>query len=443
MKRIFVLWFALIFLPLFTLRLFQDEMLYINLSKLAFSLTFRPRSSLVFLLTSPLAVVSNVHARVFLLRLSTSLATLLDVLLIYKIAEKLFGKREAFLSSILFLFAFTVLRYGARYTLEPWGTLFMLLAVYWLEDKPLLSSIFAGLAFWARESWLVVWPFYLYYARITKRREFLKIFVVSLVVVTLNFLFMYLVSIGYGGFEKTTVITYPSRTIMSFSSLIPLLIRDWIEFIVAYPLITIGFLYALKEKSSLKVVSIGALFTLNGIIGFIINGPFERYAFGSLAFASIFAGRGLVLLYEKFKVGFSLEKVLAIFLIAKFVVFNIAVIEFSDIGAEGIQDYGYWYDAEVFKILSEHANPQEFLAGTPHPLLLGFRNYCWPDRNISKAISWDPDWLITFKAWVTINNTKDLEVWYVGPYVVIHAKRKGAIKENVHLGNLEFWKLRK
>ncbi|ALV63870.1 putative membrane protein [Thermococcus sp. 2319x1] len=455
-NKLILLWFILIFIPLFTLRLFQDEMLYLNMSRKALQFEFLPRSSLVFILTSPLMVLKNVDFRVFLPRIATSLITLLDLILIYNIAKMYYGKKAGFLSSLMFLFSFVALRYGARYTLEPWGTFFALLAVYYLDTKPMYSAVSMGLAFWAREQWVVVYPFYLILAKIKKdHRTFIRILLVSSVVVALNFLFIFYVSEFYGGIHRASVVSYPSKTLSSYISFIPSLLRDWMEFVIAFPLTTIGFIYTLiKDRKNPEFwVIIPSVLVLNGLPGFILNGPFERYTFGPLALMSIFSGYGITQLYNDLRSKIKLldiltvEKWVALFLIAQFIFFNVAVLKLSDIGAKGIQDYGYWHDREVFKILEENANPNEFFVGTPHPALLGFKNWKWADRNIQKAIELNPDWLITFESWVNFRENPheidELEIYSIGPYLVIHAKEKGAIKKYVVSSDLKLWKFRK
>ncbi|MBC7095416.1 glycosyltransferase family 39 protein [Thermococcus sp.] len=450
--KLILLWFILVFTPLFTLRLFQDEMLYLDASRKVTYLEFLPRSSLVFVLTSPLMVFENVDLRVFLPRIATSVIILLDLLLIYKLAKRYYGEKAGFLSSLMFLFSFVVLRYGARYTLEPWGVFFVLLAVYYFDEKPLLAALSIGLAFCARETWLTTYPFFLAYAWRRNRKEFSKILLVSAIPITLNFLFIASINL------YKSPLSYNARDALDWgvSNIVQRLLRGWLEFAVGYILIVVGFIYGVKKDKTHKdflLLVLPSLITLNGVNGFILNGPFERYTFGPLALMSIFSGYGIIELYNslKTKIGFlkilSVEKWVVSFLIAQFILFNVAVIELSDIGAKGIHDYGYWYDREVFRILRENADPDEFFVGTPHPALLGFKNWKWADRNIQKAVDLDPDWLITFESWVNFKENpdeiKELEIYSVGPYLIIHAKEKGAIKQYVVSSDLKLWKFRK
>ncbi|NJE06997.1 hypothetical protein E3E31_00305 [Thermococcus sp. M39] len=451
-NKLILLWLTMIFVPLFTLRLFQDEMLYLNMSRKALQFEFLPRSSLVFILTSPFMAFNNVDFRVFLPRIATSLITLLDLILIYNIAKRYYGKKAGFLSSLMFLFSFVALRYGARYTLEPWGTFFILLAVYYFDEKPLLSALSIGLAFCARETWLTTYPFFLVYAWKKNRKEFSKVLIVSAAPVILNFLFMASISL------YRSPLGYNTRDALNwgFANIMLRLSRGWLEFVIGYVLIVVGFIYGVKKDKAHRDVLwliLPSLITLNGINGFILNGPFERYTFGPLALMSIFSGYGIIQLYKDVKPKIRLlsiltiEKWVALFLIAQFIFFNVAVLKLSDIGAKGIQDYGYWHDREVFKILEENANPNEFFVGTPHPALLGFKNWKWADRNIQKAIELNPDWLITFESWVNFRENPheidELEIYSIGPYLVIHAKEKGAIKKYVVSSDLKLWKFRK
>jgi hypothetical protein len=450
--KLILLWFIMIFTPLFTLRIFQDEMLYLNMSRKALHLEFLPRSSLVFILTSPLMAFGSVDLRVFLPRAATAFVTLMDIILIYSIAKRYYGEKTGFLSSLMFLFSFVALRYGARYTLEPWGTLFVLVTIYYFGEKPLTAALSIGLAFCARETWLTTYPFFLIYAWRKNRKEFPKILGVSAIPIALNLLFMASISL-YG-----SPLSYNARDALKWgiNNVVLRLARGWLEFAVAYLLIVVGFLYGVKKDKfhrDILLLVLPSIITLNGVNGFILNGPFERYTFGPLALMSIFSGYGIIQLYNNLKSKTKLLNILAVekwvtlFLIAQFIFFNIAVLKLSDIGAKGIQDYGYWYDREVFEILEEKADLEEFFVGTPHPALLGFENWKWADRNIQKAVELDPDWLITFESWVNFRENpqeiEELEIYSAGPYLLIHAKEEGAIKKYVVSSDLKLWKFRK
>lgn len=451
-NKLILLWFLLIFIPLFTLRLFQDEMLYLIISRKALQFEFSPRSSLVFILTSPFMAFESFDLKVFLPRIATSLITLLDLLLIYEIGKRHYGKRAGFLGSLMFLLSFVTLRYGARYTLEPWGAFFILLAIYYFHEKPLLSAFFTGLAFCARETWLTTYPFFLVYAWKRKKEDFPKILITSALPVALNLLFI--ASINFYG----SPLGYNTRDTLSWglSGILSHALRSWLEFLIGYPLIVIGFVYAVLKDSknrNLLWVVLPSILTLNGVNGFLLNGPFERYTFGPLALMSISAGHGIIKLYEELRPKIKVINILtikrwvAVFLIVQFLFFNAAVLKLSDIRAKGIQDYGYWYDREVFRILKENANPDEFFAGTPHPALLGFENWKWADRNIQRAIELNPDWIITFESWVNFRENPheigELEIYSAGPYLLIHAKENGAIGKYVVPSDLRLWKFRK
>lgn len=352
----------------------------------------------------------------------------------------------------MFLFSFVALRYGARYTLEPWGTLFILSAIYYFEEKPLTASLSMGLAFCARETWLTTYPFFLVYAWRKRRKEFLKILMISAFPIVLNFLFIASISVYQSpiGYNARDTLKWGARYIVLR------LARSWLEFSVAYVLIVVGFIYGTKHDKThrdILLMILPSVITLNGVNGFILNGPFERYTFGPLALMSIFSGYGIIELYNNFKSKIkplnilTVEKWIALFLIVQLILLNAAVLKLSDIGAKGIQDYGYWYDRKVFNILKERAAPEEFFVGTPHPALIGFKNWTWADRNIKKAVELDPDWLITFKSWVNFRENpqeiRELEIYSVGPYLLIHAEEKGAIKKYVVSSDLKLWKFRK
>jgi len=67
----------------------------------------------------------------------------------------------------------------------------------------------------------------------------------------------------------------------------------------------------------------------------------------------------------------------------------------------------------------------------------------WAIRDIDKVINADPDWLITFKAWVVVKPNDKLEVYEIGPYILIHSHPRGYIDEVVKAKDFGFWRLRK
>ena len=444
-----ILWAILILIPMPFLRLFQDEMLYMILSGDALHLTLRPRSSLVFLLTSPLTAFNSVDLRVLLLRASTALVTLANVLLVYEFAKKRFGERPAFIGALLFITSFTVLRYGARYTLEPWGVFFVLLAIYLTEKSPALAGLCIGLSFASRETWLTTIPFFLLYLRTTRKKDFWRALLTASVPVLLTFLLMAGIGIQRGP------LGYNSRFFIRWGfQVVELEIRAWGLFAIAYPLTALGFLGALllaekRLRREISLLALPSVLTLGGVFGFLLNGPFERYTYGPLALMSIYSGWGLLRAYDWTKnrvpaIRLNIERVVSVFIILQLIAMNIAVVEMSDIGAKGIQDYGYWYDRDVFNVLELHATPEDSFGGTPHPGLLGFQNWTWADRNLSRVLERNPLWLITFKSWVKVNESAlqhgDIEVWEFGPYLIVHRKTSLPMKDCVVPMNFTFWR---
>jgi len=433
-RALVLLWTTLILAPLPLLRLFQDEMLYMILSRDYLHLELRPRSSLVFLITSPLTV-GNVDSTVILLRLSTALVTLANVLLVYELSKRRFGERAAFIGALLFITSFTVLRYGARYTLEPWGVFFVLLAIYLMEKSPALAGLSIGLAFAARETWLTTVPFFLLYLR-TRKKDFRRALLTASVPVLLTFLLMAGVGIQRGplGYNPKTIAGWGVQAV-------GMALTSWALFAIAYPLTVIGFAWAFFDerfRGEMALLALPSLLTLTGVAGFLLNGPFERYTYGPLALMSIYSGPGLFRAYDwvRNRLPLNLERVVAVFIVLQLIAMNIAVLELSDIGAKGIQDYGYWYDREVFGIL-EGARPTDSFGGTPHPGLLGFENWTWADRNLTRVLLKNPDWLITFRAWVEVNGT-GVEVWETGPYIVVH-RLEGDMMDHVIPRDFPLW----
>jgi hypothetical protein len=94
-KKITLLGFTLLIIPLWFLRLFDDEILYWNMAK-NFGELLLPRSSLAFLIASPLIKFSpDIYVQIMLPRLLTAVITIACSLLIYRISKEFYGERSA------------------------------------------------------------------------------------------------------------------------------------------------------------------------------------------------------------------------------------------------------------------------------------------------------------------------------------------------------------
>ncbi len=446
-RIILLISFVLLIAPMWFLRLFEDEILYWNLAKSAWEGVFHPRSSLAFLIASPLIHLSaDTYVQIMLPRLLTAVITTLSALLIYKISEKFYGEKAALLSSILFLLSFNTLRFGARYNLEPFGLFFALLGIYlFIRGRFLLSGTSTALAFAAREMWLLYCPFYMVYVWKSKRDVFLKVLLPSAIIVLLNLAWIHLLKTG----PKPITESAANYLLSQKFDFISILIRNWAESFIAHFFTIVGFVYGVykdRNHRDILFLILPPLLTLNLIPGFIVNGPFERYFLGPQALLSIVAGFGLLRLVEgiKERLNLNLNTIILIItlLILHGVVLSYGVYELSEIGADSTYDFGFWYDKRIIDILNENAEG-EFIAGTPHGAFVKNATWVWTERNVAKAIALNPDWLVTYKAWVEVENQSNVTIYYVGPYILIHSHPRGYIDQSLRPSDFGFWKLRK
>jgi 4-amino-4-deoxy-L-arabinose transferase-like glycosyltransferase len=435
-RKLLICWLFIVMLPLFFIRFYQDEGLYLNMA-IRFGEKLLPRPPLALVLIHPFSLLDSYQLFVWSSRFVTSLFTLFNLLLIYRIVKERYGERAALVSSLIFLFSFVTLRYGARYTLEPYPLFFILLSIYLIERNVLASSFSAGLSFAARSTALVYVPFYVLY---TLKQQKSSIALTALIPVILTVLWIWYVKSIVGGLSPVEYNYVSQLAKHDISWIVTRSVRGWAEFAIAYPLAFFGFLYSLRSERNkdIFILTLPMILALSGVYGFLLNGAFERYTMIPLALMCITAGKPIADFMDKH--GLKMRHLVA-FLIAHLLVLNAGVLLISETGANSIYDFGFWYDVEVVNILNEKAS-NEFVVGTPHGAFVN-AEWKYAERRISEAIALDPDWLVTFRAWVEVKPNDRLEVYEIGPYILIHSHPRGYIKEYVEPTNFGFNKLRK
>ena len=454
--KIVILGLVLLLLPLWFLRLFDDEILYLIVANHFWEGKYSPRSSLAFLIASPLVALSpDFYLKVMLPRILTALITLLNSVLIYLISRKIYSDRVAILSAVIFLLSFDTLRFGARYNLEPYGLFFALLCIYFfVTSRITLSGICIALAFAAREMWIAAYPFYMFYIWMNRRKYFFKVLASSSIIIIANIMWIHLLKTKY-----LPITVSASKFLLNFDYMKLLLVnlRNWSEVLVGYFPAVLGFVYWLKIKirnlndleSFLLILITPSLFILNFIPGFILNGPFERYFYGPNALLSIVAGFGLIKLIEDLKNRFSLPrinftKILVVLIVSHIMLLNAGVYALSEIGANGVYDFGFWYDQEIIEMLNKDKK-EKFIAGTPHGFFIKNATWKYTERRVKEAIDLNPDWLITYKAWVKVKNEKceNVKIYYIGPYIVVHRLKEVNLSRILTPSEFGFWKFRR
>jgi len=431
-KRLVWIWVPLVLLPVFFIRMFQDEGLYLR-TAYNFEEILPTRSPIVFLIAHIFAF-ANYVLFVWFARILSATFTLLSVLLLYRIVTSRYDQRAGLISSLVFLLSFVTIRYGGRFDLEPYGLFFILASIYLINRNPLASALSAGTSFAARSTCLVYVPFYILHQ--LRHRKFTAL--ISTIPVTATFLW---IEYAKHIHQNLSPLEYNLGFLsLGSASIAKLLVQGWTEFAIAYPLAFFGFLHSLKsgKNRDVFILTLPMILALSGIYGFLLNGAFERYTMIPLAMMCITAGKPVADFMEKR--GLTLKHLVA-FLAIHLAILNAGVVAISEIGANSIHDFGFWYDIEVVNILNENAQG-EFVVGTPHA---AFVNCTWKyaERRISEAIATNPDWLVTFKAWVNVKPNNKLEVYEVGPYILIHSHPRGYIDKFVEVREFGFNRLRR
>ncbi|MFH1835861.1 MAG: hypothetical protein ABH851_06705 [Methanobacteriota archaeon] len=103
----------------------------------------------------PHLIIQNAY---LLMRLITATTDALNACLIYLLASRLYSKRAAFISSILYILSLGSLRASANTMSEPYIVFFILLGFYLMDKKRIfLSSIMFALCMWIKMWTFLFW----------------------------------------------------------------------------------------------------------------------------------------------------------------------------------------------------------------------------------------------------------------------------------------------
>ncbi|MBI5797603.1 glycosyltransferase family 39 protein [Candidatus Woesearchaeota archaeon] len=178
---------------LFTVKdLWWDAAVYLSMSKYFLSAghlgLWEPIRPLLWPFLLSYAYLLHIPATLWGEILST-LFSLGCIYLTYKIAEKLFDKKVAFLSSFLLSFTWIFFFFNARLYTEIPAVFFALAAYYYfLKDKPLETGICAALAFLTKfPEGLIIIIFALFWIKSFKKLFFLSVGFIALLIPYLTF----------------------------------------------------------------------------------------------------------------------------------------------------------------------------------------------------------------------------------------------------------------
>lgn len=401
-------------------RIHDDEVVYFVQSGLILHGNLLAHSYLVFLpqlLGTVFVAVFNSIAGV---RILSSVAVLFTSFFIYFTRSD----RESFASSMLFLFSFYTLRFGFRFYLDPFGTLFVILAIYFLyKQNGFGSGMSSAAAVFSRQlaaPLVVILGFVAY----RKKIKVWKFVLGALIVLILGALFVFFShgSANVLSFYAGVASSIPVSELNNLASL-P---ESWVELIFLSPLLLLGILFSgkIRKRPEFYPIVFSAII-LTFTPGFLINGGATEYPYIFNAIACLPAGSGLCNIYDRLGLGASkFTVVILAVLIATFLVQSYLATALSPNGVVGVQDFGYWDDMALLSYLNAHYDGGKIygsnLDGLLSQKLSG--NWVWTPQSIEPALRDNPPWLVTFRSYVRINSIpSSAEVKEIGPFVVINS----------------------
>ena len=250
---------------------------------------------------------------IIVLKLIPLISTLITAFFIFKIAKGKFGNLEALMSSLLFLFSYSVMFNSVFSFGVNLATMFLVVGVYFLFNKVdyAVSGIFFGLAGVTRLLTLLPISIFLIAALFSNRKNFLKLlsgFLAIFVLVNGSF------ALFFGNDYITPVYKFhllksleSAEKINEYSGIIKL---NWILFSSALLFV---FLKDKKQLSTFVIVSFAYLIfltTLKKIFGF--------YFIITLPFLALVGGCSIVHMLKRFDLTKRLKTLISILLLSIF-----------------------------------------------------------------------------------------------------------------------------
>jgi len=447
-KIIVALGILLLLIPIFFERIHDDEAFYWNQTKMLISsgLIKLPeyRMPLAILIVSPFLLLND---SIFTPRLISVLFSIASAIIISEIVKLYSDEKAAFISSLLFIFSFQTIRFGTRFYLDAYGVFFFLLSIYFIKKMKMgTSGLSFGLVLLSREIWFGLYPFMILYSW---RKKSTQSFLVWSLLPLVLFAFFINYTVGFEAYFENSGFAQTSRYISANIYKIPLLlIQSWVEFSIIHIITIFGFVYwFIHKKDDLIFLILPQFLVLTLVPGFILNGAFTQYVMGLQASMALFAGPGISLFWKKYIRKYPLELTVILILLLQLLLFSYLATVLSLRGAIGVHDFGYWYDEEVITLLNQKA-VNESIAGLHGAFIKDTKEWFWPERNVEMVLEKEPDWYVVVEPQVIKfktdpSNIKDVEVYYIGHYIILHSNPRGHLHELIE-SNEEFneWMLR-
>lgn len=442
--------------PVFFERLHSDEVIFWEVAK-NISIGLGPVSETIrgpsFFWHMPLAFYAvapflKISPHIFTARVVASFFTVGCAVLIYIISSRRYG-RGALAGAMLFLFSFQALRYGGRFYLDQFGAFFFLLSLYFVfEKRYFYAGVFGLISVFTREYWAGVYPFVAAYILLTERKARpAALFILPFAALIIIFIFYasgdvkpYILNGAVANNMKAFVTGYNPADLSGR------LLRAWAEFAVLNCAIVAGALITLAKDRKPLFFILPQLGLLSLVNGFIIDGGVTQYPLGFIAVLSIFSGPGINSVLEGVFKEDKAMKVFAVGVAAQFIFFNVIATSLSLHKNVSIYSFGFKYDKAVIDILRREA-AGGYIHGVWGAFVEGRKNWDWTDYRVQEAIEKDPDWFITYENYVDIKDKESagsgLEVYRIGPYVMLHTLKDAHLKDFVSQKDFSKWALRK
>jgi hypothetical protein len=446
MKKIIILiCIILLAIPIFFERIYDDEAIYWSRSK---SVINRGLSEIPSMTRMPLAMLVvapflGLNDSIFVARFISVLFAIATAVIIFEIVKTYSNEQAAFISALLFIFSFQTIRFATRFYLDIYGVFFFLLSLFLIEkNRVRMAGLFFALAMLSREIWFGLYPFIVIY--LWKSKKSVNSFLILSVIPVLIFVLFIHLTVGmstylsYSGAAQT--MGYISNNL---SEILVYLTQSWAEFLILQIITVVGSIsWIWNKRDNLLILILPQFLVISLIQGFICNGALTQYAMGLQASMALLAGPGIVRIWKRYFQKYPLNTSLFLILILQFLLFSYLATILSLRGAIGVHDFGYWDDEAVIQLLNQKAG-NDSIAGLHGAFIKNAKEWIWWERNVTKVLEIEPDWyvivepqLIKFK---TATNTTFVEIYQIGPYVVLHSHPRGHLHEVIE-PNEEFSK---
>jgi len=330
-----------------------------------------------------LSLVALINPDESFLKIFLILINLLTIFSCYILLKKLFDKKIAFFSTLLFETSFLFLFFQLRFLTEIPSAMFIMLGLYFLLNKDLKSNIFAGifigLAIGTRFTSLFVIPAMILYNLFSKSKIKEYAWIPSIII---GFLPIIIFDLSQGNTLFYSLLFFITQSVAHSS------IQPWYYYIMdlvyinsfTVPFFLVGLIKYLKLNN--KKILIISFFIISLLAHSMTNHKEDRYILPIMLFYYLIAVQGVYYLYEKITqskknkkktislknklIGFLKNKTLINIIIVLFFsysIYNSVNIANSDILTKSV---GYYEVKQAGEFLKNYADKNEIiLSNTP------------------------------------------------------------------------------